>query len=45
MAQLGEGGHLGQTGVAPLPVALGDAEPGLVQAIAWVAELTRIWPC
>lgn len=30
-------------GVAPLPIALGDAEPDLVQVIAPVAELTRIW--
>ncbi|HEX2543843.1 MAG TPA: LysR family transcriptional regulator [Ramlibacter sp.] len=30
-------------GVAPLPVALGDAEPDLVQVIAPIPELTRIW--
>ncbi|WP_457424391.1 LysR family transcriptional regulator [Roseateles sp. P5_E7] len=30
-------------GVAPLPTALGDAEPDLVQVIAPVPELTRIW--
>ncbi|MEO7338952.1 MAG: LysR family transcriptional regulator [Caldimonas sp.] len=30
-------------GVAPLPIALGDAEPDLVQVIKPVAELTRIW--
>lgn len=30
-------------GVAPLPIALGDAEPDLVQVIPPVAELTRIW--
>lgn len=30
-------------GVAPLPIALGDAEADLVQVIAPVAELTRIW--
>ncbi len=30
-------------GVAPLPVALGDAEPDLVQVIGPVPELTRIW--
>jgi DNA-binding transcriptional LysR family regulator len=30
-------------GVAPLPVALGDAEQDLVQVIAPVAELSRIW--
>ena len=30
-------------GVAPLPIALGDAEPDLVQVIAPVPELTRIW--
>jgi DNA-binding transcriptional LysR family regulator len=30
-------------GVAPLPTALGDAEPDLVQVIEPVAELTRIW--
>ena len=30
-------------GVAPLPIALGDAEPDLVQVIEPVAELTRIW--
>jgi len=30
-------------GVAPLPIALGDAEPELVQVIAPVTELTRIW--
>ncbi|RZL97058.1 MAG: LysR family transcriptional regulator, partial [Variovorax sp.] len=30
-------------GVAPLPTALGDAEPDLVQVIPPVAELTRIW--
>lgn len=30
-------------GVAPLPIALGDAEPDLVQVIGPVVELTRIW--
>lgn len=30
-------------GVAPLPTALGDAEPDLVQVIAPVPELTRSW--
>ncbi len=30
-------------GVAPLPTAIGDAEPDLVQVLASVAELTRIW--
>jgi DNA-binding transcriptional LysR family regulator len=30
-------------GVAPLPVALGDAEPDLVRVIEPVAELSRIW--
>jgi DNA-binding transcriptional LysR family regulator len=30
-------------GIAPLPIALGDAEPDLVQVIEPVAELTRIW--
>ena len=30
-------------GLTPLPIALGDAEPDLVQVIAPVAELTRIW--
>jgi DNA-binding transcriptional LysR family regulator len=30
-------------GVAPLPIALGDDEPDLVQVIPPVAELTRIW--
>jgi len=30
-------------GVAPLPVALGDAEPDLVRVIEPVAELTRTW--
>lgn len=30
-------------GVAPLPIALGDAEPDLVQVIPPVTELTRIW--
>jgi len=30
-------------GVAPLPIALGDAEPDLVQVIPPVPELTRIW--
>ena len=30
-------------GVAPLPIALGDAEPDLVRVIESVAELTRIW--
>lgn len=30
-------------GVAPLPIALGDAEPDLVRVIGPVAELTRIW--
>ncbi|MBI3348496.1 MAG: LysR family transcriptional regulator [Burkholderiales bacterium] len=30
-------------GVAPLPIALGDAEPDLVRVIESVPELTRIW--
>jgi len=30
-------------GVAPLPIALGDAEPDLVRVIETVPELTRIW--
>ncbi len=30
-------------GVAPLPIALGDAEPDLVQVIGPVPALTRIW--
>jgi DNA-binding transcriptional LysR family regulator len=30
-------------GVAPLPIALGDAEPDLVRVIEQVPELTRIW--
>ncbi|MEJ7930928.1 LysR family transcriptional regulator [Ramlibacter sp. AN1015] len=30
-------------GVAPLPTALGDAEPDLVRVIEPVAELTRVW--
>lgn len=30
-------------GVAPLPIALGDAEPDLVQVIEPVPELSRIW--
>lgn len=30
-------------GVAPLPTALGDAEPDLVRVIGPVAELARIW--
>ena len=30
-------------GVAPLPVALGDAEPDLVRVLEPVPELTRIW--
>lgn len=30
-------------GVAPLPIALGDAEPDLVRVIEPVTELTRIW--
>ncbi|MBC8057027.1 MAG: LysR family transcriptional regulator [Rhizobiales bacterium] len=30
-------------GVAPLPVALGDAEPDLVRVIDVVSELTRAW--
>ena len=30
-------------GVAPLPIALGDAEPDLVRVIGPVVELTRIW--
>jgi DNA-binding transcriptional LysR family regulator len=30
-------------GVAPLPIALGDAEPDLVRVIEPVAELSRIW--
>jgi DNA-binding transcriptional LysR family regulator len=30
-------------GVGPLPVPLGDAEPDLIQVLAPVAELTRIW--
>jgi hypothetical protein len=29
--------------VAPLPIALGDAEPDLVRVIEPVADLTRIW--
>ncbi|VTU34238.1 D-malate degradation protein R [Variovorax sp. PBS-H4] len=30
-------------GVAPLPIALGDAEPDLVRVTEPVAELTRVW--
>ena len=30
-------------GVAPLPIALGDAEPDLVRVLEPVAELSRIW--
>jgi DNA-binding transcriptional LysR family regulator len=30
-------------GVAPLPIALGDAEPDLVRVIEPIADLTRIW--
>ncbi len=30
-------------GVAPLPTALGDAEPDLIRVIEPVAELSRIW--
>ena len=30
-------------GVAPLPIALGDAEPDLVRGIEPVAELARVW--
>lgn len=30
-------------GVAALPIALGDAEPDLVQVLEPVAELTRVW--
>jgi DNA-binding transcriptional LysR family regulator len=30
-------------GVAPLPTALGDAEPNLVQVIPPVAEMQRSW--
>jgi DNA-binding transcriptional LysR family regulator len=30
-------------GVAPLPIALGDAEPDLVRVIEPVSDLTRIW--
>ncbi len=30
-------------GVAPLPIALGDAEPDLVRVIEPIAELTRVW--
>lgn len=30
-------------GVGPLPIALGDAEPDLVQVLGPVPELTRIW--
>ena len=30
-------------GVAPLPIALGDAEPDLARVIEPVTELTRIW--
>ncbi|MBE0548647.1 MAG: LysR family transcriptional regulator [Rubrivivax sp.] len=30
-------------GVAPLPIALGDAEPDLVRVLGPVPELTRIW--
>ena len=29
--------------MAPLPTALGDAEPDLVRVIEPVAELSRIW--
>ena len=30
-------------GIAPLPVALGDAEPDLIRILGPVPELTRIW--
>jgi len=30
-------------GIAPLPVALGDAEPDLVRVLGPIPELTRIW--
>ena len=30
-------------GIAPLPTALGDAEPDLVRVLGPIAELTRIW--
>jgi DNA-binding transcriptional LysR family regulator len=30
-------------GLAPLPTALGDAEPGLVRVFGPIPELTRIW--
>ncbi len=30
-------------GVAPLPIALGDAEPDLVRVIEPIAELSRVW--
>jgi len=30
-------------GIAPLPTAVGDNEPGLVRVLGPVAELTRIW--
>jgi DNA-binding transcriptional LysR family regulator len=30
-------------GLAPLPTALGDSEPGLVRVLGPVPELTRIW--
>ena len=30
-------------GIAPLPTALGDAEPDLVRVLGPVSELTRIW--
>ena len=30
-------------GVAPLPIALGDAEPDLVRVLEPIPELTRIW--
>ena len=30
-------------GIAPLPIALGDAEPDLVRVLGPIPELTRIW--
>ena len=30
-------------GVAPLPIALGDAEPDLLRVLGPVPELTRAW--
>lgn len=30
-------------GIGPLPIALGDAEPGLVRVLGPIAELTRSW--